>query len=190
MVEPWLRGTLTEEDAVRRGVLHALEQAREDVARWCSDFTYEQLEARPFGLPSVASQMRHIARSLDRLLTYAEGRQLSNAQLDALAAEMEMTGSREMIFGEFERGLDSATERIKAMPEESYDKARWVGRGALPSSVGGLLVHCADHAQRHVGQIVTTAKVVVARRGMGEGRRRRASQEPSVPPPGFEERRS
>jgi hypothetical protein len=27
MVEPWLRGTLTEVDAVRRGVLHALELA-------------------------------------------------------------------------------------------------------------------------------------------------------------------
>jgi hypothetical protein len=30
----------------------------------------------------------------------------------------------------------------------------------LPTSVGGLLVHCADHTQRHVGQAVTTAKVV------------------------------
>ena len=61
MVEPWLRGTLTEEDAVRRGVLHALQLAREDVVRWCSEFTEEQLESQPFGLPSVGFQMRHIA---------------------------------------------------------------------------------------------------------------------------------
>src|SRR5258707_1813060 len=102
MVEPWLRGTLTEEDAMLRGGLTALEVAREDVARWCSEFTEEQLEARPFGLPSVGFQMRHIARSLDRLLTYAEGRRLNDGQLEALENEMEPSGSREMVFGEFE----------------------------------------------------------------------------------------
>jgi uncharacterized damage-inducible protein DinB len=175
MVEPWLRGTLVEEDAVRRGVLHALEQAREDVARWCSEFTGEQLEARPFGLPSVAFQMRHIARSLDRLLTYAEGRKLSDQQLEALESEMQPSGSREIVFAEFEGGMDSAVERIRAIPPASYDKARWVGRAELPSSVGGLLVHCADHAQRHIGQLVTTAKVVAGMRGAGEDWKRRAS---------------
>jgi uncharacterized damage-inducible protein DinB len=192
MVEPWLRGTLAEEDAVLRGVLHALELAREDVARWCSEFTEEQLEARPFGLPSVAFQMRHIARSLDRLLTYAEDRRLNDAQLEALKREMEPSGSREKIFGEFEEGIDSAMRRIKAIPAGSYDKARWVGRGALPSSVGGLLVHCADHAQRHVGQLVTTAKVVVGMRGAGEDsrRRRRADERVSGNPPEFQEQRS
>ena len=192
MVEPWLRGTLTEEDAVLRGVLHALELAREDVARWCSEFTEEQLEARPFGLPSVGFQMRHIARSLDRLLTYAEGGRLSEGQLEALKNEMKPSGSREAVFGEFEDGIDSATRRIKAMPPGSYDKTRWVGRGELPSSVGGLLVHCADHAQRHVGQLVTTAKVVVQLRGAGEDsrRRRRADERGSANPSGVEEGRS
>jgi DinB superfamily len=172
MVEPWLRGTLTEDDAVRRGVLHALELAREDVSRWCGDFTEEQLEARPFGLPSVAFQMRHIARSLDRLLTYAEGRQLSDAQLEALDREMEPSGSRAQLFAEFGSGMDAAMRRIKNFSPETYDKARWVGRGCLPSCVGGLLVHCADHAQRHVGQLVTTAKVVVAMRRAGDSRQR------------------
>jgi hypothetical protein len=190
MVEPWLRGTLAEEDAVRRGVLHALELAREDVARWCSEFTEEQLEARPFGLPSVGFQMRHIARSLDRLLTYAEGRKLSDGQLEALESEMQPSGSREMVFGEFEGGMNLAVQRIKAIPPGSYDKARWVGRGELPSSVGGLLVHCADHAQRHVGQLVTTAKVVAGMRGVGEDWKRRASDGVSATPPEFRERRS
>ncbi len=185
MVEPWLRGTLAEEDAVRRGVLHALEQAREDVARWCSEFTVEQLEARPFGLPSVAFQMRHIARSLDRLLTYAEGGKLSDGQLEVLESETQPSGSREIVFAEFEGGIDSAMQRIRAIPAGSYDKARWVGRAELPSSVGGLLVHCADHAQRHVGQLVTTAKVVAARMpgGAGEDWKRRASDGIAAMPP-------
>jgi hypothetical protein len=47
----------------------------------------------------------------------------------------------------------------------SYDEVRGVGREKLPSTVGGLLVHCAEHTQRHVGQAVTTAKVVVGMRG-------------------------
>jgi hypothetical protein len=180
---------LTEEDAVRRGVLHALQLAREDVGRWSSEFSEEQLKAKPFGLPSVAFQMRHIAGSLDRLLTYAEGRQLSYEQLDALEAEeKDPVSSREMLFGEFERAIESAMERIRAIPPETYEKARWVGRGALPSSVGGLLVHCADHAQRHVGQLVTTAKVVVATRGSGEGWR--SGEAGSALPIGAEERRS
>ena len=160
MVEPWLRGTLTEVDTVRRGVLHALELAREDVARWCDELTSGQLEARPFGLPSVGFQMRHMVRSLDRLLTYAEGRQLSEEQLVSLKSEMEDSGRREDLFSEFERGIESAMQRVRAIGPTDYEVARGVGRKMLPTSVGGLLVHCADHTQRHVGQAVTTAKVV------------------------------
>jgi hypothetical protein len=164
MAEPWLRGTLAEVDAVRRGVLHALELAREDVERWCGGLTEEELEARPLGLPSVAFQMRHIVRSLDRLLTYAEGRQLSAEQISALKSEMEMSGSRADLFREFEDGIELAMKRVRAIAPGSYEEARGVGRAGLPSSVGGLLVHSADHTQRHVGQAVTTAKVVVAMR--------------------------
>jgi uncharacterized damage-inducible protein DinB len=160
MVEPWLRGTLTEVDTVRRGVLHALELAREDVARWCGDLTAGQLEARPFGLPSVGFQMRHMVRSLDRLLTYAEGQQLNDEQLALLKSEMESLGRREDLFAEFERGIESAMQRVRAIAPTGYEEARGVGRKMLPTSVGGLLVHCADHTQRHVGQAVTTAKVV------------------------------
>jgi len=72
VVEPWLRGTLTEVEPVRRAVLHALELAGEDVERWCEGLSEEEMFARPFGLPPVAFQLRHIVRSLDRLLTYAE----------------------------------------------------------------------------------------------------------------------
>jgi hypothetical protein len=164
MAEPWLRGTLAEVDAVRRGVLHALELAREDVGRWCGGLTEEELEARPFGLPSVGFQMRHIVGSLDRLLTYAEGRQLSAEQLSALKSEMETSGSRVDLFREFEDGIELAMRRVMAIAPGSYEEARGVGRAGLPSSVGGLLVHCADHTQRHVGQAVTTTKVVAGMR--------------------------
>jgi len=165
MVEPWLRGTLTEVDTVRPGVLHALELAREDVARWCGELTDAELEARPLGLPSVGFQMRHMVRSLDRLLTYAEGRQLNEEQLALMKSEMDVKGRREDLFAEFERGVEAAMERVRSIGPTSYEEVRGVGRKMLPTSVGGLLVHCADYTQRHVGQAVTTAKLV--RQGEG-----------------------
>jgi len=159
--EPWLRGTLTEVDAVRRGVLHSLELAAEDVEKWCAPLADEEVEIRPLGLGSVGFQLRHIARSLDRLLTYAEGQQLSDAQMTALRTEME-SGGREATFMEFAKAMEVAVDRVMAISPGSYEVARGVGRKMLPTTVGGLLVHCAEHTQRHVGQAVTTAKVVVA----------------------------
>ncbi len=166
-VEPWLRGTLTEVDAVRRQVLHALELAREDVARWCAGLSDEEMNARPMGLGSVGFHLRHIARSLDRLLTYAEGGQLTEAQLAALRSELEERALAQEVLAEFERGVTRAMERVLGIPRESFEEAREVGRGKLPSTVGGLVVHCAEHTQRHVGQAVTTAKVAagMVRRG-------------------------
>jgi hypothetical protein len=87
---------------------------------------------------------------------------LSGDQLDLLKSEMEGSGLRENLFAEFERGIDSAMRRVQMIALGSYEDARGVGRKMLPTSVGGLLVHCADHTQRHVGQLVTTAKVVRA----------------------------
>ncbi|WP_035351007.1 DinB family protein [Edaphobacter aggregans] len=162
-VEPWLRGTRMDVDAVRRGVIHALELAAEDVARWCKGLSDEELGARPVGLAPVGFHLRHIARSLDRLLTYAEGQQLSERQLTMLKSEMDGQ-DREALFMEFTEGIEVAVTRVLAISQESYDQPCVVGRKKLPTTVGGLLVHCADHTQRHVGQAVTTAKVVMAMR--------------------------
>lgn len=162
-VEPWLRGTLNEIDSVRRGVLHALELAAEDVARWCDVLNGEEMEMRPLGLPSVGFQLRHIARSLDRLLTYAENQKLSERQLKLLKSEDEFV-DREATLMEFAESIEVSTKRVLAFSEKSYEQARVVGRKKLPTTVGGLLVHCADHTQRHVGQAITTAKAVIALR--------------------------
>jgi uncharacterized damage-inducible protein DinB len=164
MVEPWLRGTLAEFDAVRRQVLHALELAEEDCARWCAGLRLEELEARPFELPSVGFQLRHMVRSLDRLLTYLEGSHLSAEQLAALGSEHEAAVSRAELFGEFEVGMATAMARVRTVNPVDYESVRGVGRERLPSTVGGLLVHCAEHTQRHAGQMVTTAKLVLRMR--------------------------
>src|SRR5450432_2190070 len=85
--EPWLRGTLTETPAVQRAVLHALQAAEEDLVKWCGELTDEEIQQRPSGLASVTFHLQHIPGSLDRLLTYAEGGELSATQLGALKGE-------------------------------------------------------------------------------------------------------
>ena len=163
MIEPWLRGSLTEMDSVRRGVLHALEQAAEDVMKWCGDLNDAEMEARLFGLASVGFHLRHIARSLDRLLTYAEGSRLDSEQLDRLRTEMDGDW-HEATLAEFLDGLEVAMVRVRHLEPESFEEPRGVGRLCQPSSVGGVLVHCAEHTQRHVGQAITTAKMVMGMR--------------------------
>ncbi len=163
-VEPWLRGTHTDVDPVRRAVLHALELAEEDVLRWTRGLDVEALETEPMGLPSVAFQMRHIARSLDRLTTYAAGRALSQEQLRALQEEVLPGEDREALMAEFVGAVRRVEDFMMGLAVEELSAARTVGRRGLPTTVAGLLIHIAEHTQRHVGQAITTAKLVVALR--------------------------
>jgi uncharacterized damage-inducible protein DinB len=166
-VEPWLRGTLVEVPAVGRAVVHALEMAVEDVRRWCGGLSDAEMEARPAGLPAVGFQLRHMAGSLDRLLTYAEGGELDEGQMAALRSEVTKVAPGEEVFAEFERAVTSGVLRVRALCLLDLEGWRFVGRRRLPSSLGGLLVHVAEHTSRHVGQVVTTAKVLMAGRGVG-----------------------
>lgn len=162
--EPWLRGTLAEIPVVPRAVLHALELAREDITKWCAGLSDDELNARPNGIAPVAFHIRHIARSIDRLLTYAEGNQLAAPQLDAMKKELDPHAEGKPLFEEFDAAMNQASARIRTIHVNELDKPRKVGRKELPTTVGGLLVHVADHTQRHVGQAITTAKIVVAAR--------------------------
>ena len=141
-------------------MLHALELAREDIKRWCAGLSEEQLNARPSGIAPVAFQLRHIARSLDRLLTYAEGRELNHEQSLALKTELDPQANRKQLLEEFDSALEDAAKRVCAFDAASFDEQRFVGRKRLPTTLAGLLVHVADHTQRHVGQAITTAKIV------------------------------
>ena len=163
-VEPWLRGTYAELAPVQRAVMHALELAQEDGARWAGGLSDGEIEALPYRLPSVAFQMRHIGRSLDRLLTYAEGRVLSEAQLSQLRTEQDMGTTASTTFSEYVQALTSAMDRTLRFHPDGMAEVRAVGRAHLPTTAGGLLIHSAEHTQRHVGQLITTAKVVMALR--------------------------
>jgi uncharacterized damage-inducible protein DinB len=164
-VEPWMRGTHEDVPAVLRAVIHALELAREDVERWGSHLTDEEWNLRVHEMAPAAFHVRHIARSIDRLLTYAEGKHLSSKQLALLKSELEQRATGSEVLQEFDAALVEAEQRICAFAGSDLEAARTIGRKALPTTVGGLLVHVADHTSRHVGQLVTTAKLAMASRG-------------------------
>lgn len=168
-VEPWLRGTHTEVPAVARAVLHAFDLALDDLTKWTQGLTDLEIHMLPLELSPIAFHLRHIARSVDRLLTYAEGGQLSAEQLARLRSEEvgPQHDERETLtalLAEARASFANASERVRRLAEADMNAFRGVGRKQLPTSVGGALVHAADHTMRHVGQVVTTAKVLKALR--------------------------
>jgi hypothetical protein len=158
--EVWLRGALPDWPGVLMPAAHSLMQVREEIeiARSLSSL---QLSARPAGVASVAYHLKHIAGSLDRLLTYAEGRSLSDEQLRTLAEEgTDRESDPFRLVQDTQTSIDRALYRIQATPLESLESGRAVGRRRLPSTVLGLIIHAAEHAQRHAGQLVTTVRIV------------------------------
>jgi uncharacterized damage-inducible protein DinB len=163
-IEPWMRGTHSDVPAAGRAVLHALELALDDLTKWTAGLSDAEVHERPLGLPAVSFHLKHIARSVDRILCYAEGNQISAEQLAALKLEQSGDETLAALMAEVEASFSNAAERVRVLATGNYETFRGVGRKQLPTSLGGALIHVADHTQRHVGQVVTTAKVLVALR--------------------------
>ena len=161
--EPWLRGPVPGVAPVFQPAAHALLHAAEDIGTALAGFPDGLLWARPHGVASVGFHLRHIAGVLDRMATYAQGAALSAEQLAALAAE-ETPGAETAgaLVAVVEVAVGVFVDRLRATPPATAFDARRVGRAGLPSTVLGLLVHAAEHGQRHVGQLVVTARVVRA----------------------------
>ena len=143
-------------------VAHALLQAREDVEDILRDFPDAFLWERPAGVASVRFHLQHLSGVLDRLLTYARGEALNEGQLRALAAEGEAfpEATTAGLLEIFRTGVEVALADLRTNSGEPLLEARAVGRARLPSTELGLLFHAAEHTQRHVGQLLVTARVV------------------------------
>ena len=162
--EAWLRGPLPGYAPPLIPVAHALVQAREDVERVAADATTEELWRRPGEAASAGYHLQHLAGSLDRLLTYARGESLTEAQHAALKQEGATGAPPSALVQAVLAQIDLALDQVRRTPVQSLEEVRHVGRARLPSTVLGLLFHAAEHTSRHVGQLVTTLKVV---RGLG-----------------------
>ena len=120
----------------------------------------EQIWASPQGIAPVGFHLRHIAGSIDRLLTYALGRKLDERQTTELRKEMEPGAFWEELFSGLEKALENGEKILRALDPGVLHEPRFVGRRQLPTTLIGLLVHVAEHTQRHVGQAIVTAKLV------------------------------
>lgn len=164
--EAWLRGPVDGVPALLQPVAHALMQVREEARSLLRDFPAGLLWTRPAGLASVGFHLQHITGVVDRLFTYARGESLSDEQRRVLESE----GSPPQTLGTVEDFLDAldaqverAVSELRAIPPYTLTETRLVGRKQLPSTMLGLLFHAAEHAQRHMGQMLVTARVQMAK---------------------------
>lgn len=144
-------------------VAHALLQAREEVEALMQNFPNDLLWEKPAGVASVGFHLQHLRGVLDRLFTYARGEMLTEEQLKVLKAEgkvLESEGSMQDLVQHFDQQVSKALEQLRQTNEQQLLMPRGVGRAQIPSTVLGLLVHAAEHTQRHVGQLLVTARVL------------------------------
>jgi uncharacterized damage-inducible protein DinB len=161
--EPWLRGTVTGLHSMQAAVVNSYQQVREDLAKWTGALSEDDLWRSVCGLPSVGVQLKHIAGSVDRLTTYLMGEQLSERQMLDLKRESEPGTSLAALLQAVETNLARSEEAIRSIAPDRFNESRGVGRKMLPTTVGGLMVHLAEHTQRHLGQAITTVKALTWR---------------------------
>ena len=162
--EWWQRGPVDGVPTLLQPVAHILLQVQESVGAMVDGLAPAQWNERPAGVASVGFHVRHITGVVDRLFTYARGEALTPVQFAALRAEGEA-----LLPDEIPAALDALSSRVGAALTElrvidtaTLGEFRGVGREQLPSTVIGCLVHGAEHAMRHVGQLSVTVRVVRA----------------------------
>ena len=160
--EWWQRGPVEGVPAVLQPIAHMLLQVRESVGEMVAPMTEEEWNRRPAGVASAAFHVRHIAGVIDRLFTYARGQGLSAEQLAAIPLEGAPLAAGEVapVLETLSSRIDAAVAELKTINVTTLGDFRGVGRAQLPSTVIGCLVHGAEHAMRHVGQLSVTVRVV------------------------------
>lgn len=159
--EVWLRGPIDGVPRLLQPVAHSLMQSREEIELLLDGMPAERLW-RSEGPASIGFHARHAIGSLDRLFTYARGAMLSDAQRQILAQESEPDPdlTADDLIAAFEAAVTRAVDQLRETTEATLTDQRLVGRAKLPSTVIGLLFHAAEHTQRHVGQAVSTSKLI------------------------------
>src|SRR4051812_44442728 len=87
--EVWLRGPVDGVPALLQPVAHALLQVVEEIEETMVSFPSNLLWKRPAGLASPGFHLLHMCGVMDRMCTYASGKQLSEEQFNFLRAEKE-----------------------------------------------------------------------------------------------------
>jgi uncharacterized damage-inducible protein DinB len=108
-----------------------------------------------------------MAGVIDRLFTYARGDALAPEQFALLKQEGNplQEGEAGAILEALSDRVDKALDQLRASDPSTLGDFRAIGRARLPSTVIGCLVHGAEHAMRHVGQLSVTVRIVKSQAG-------------------------
>ena len=161
--EAWQRGSVPGFEPLLMPVVHTLIQIQEDLQRLVATVPLEHVWQRPGGAASIAFHVSHTGGALDRLFTYARGEALSDAQRTAAKAEgkpADPPAPLAALVADVNATIERAFDQLRSLNANSLLDERRVGKAGLPSNVIGLLFHAAEHSTRHVGQAITTAKVL------------------------------
>lgn len=162
--EWWQRGPIEGVPAVLQPVAHILLQVGESADELVENLTESQWNARPAGVASAAFHVRHMTGVIDRLFTYARGEGLSTDQFASIKREGDPITAGEVpaAIAALHSRIDTALAQLRATDASTAGDFREVGRAKLPSSVIGCLMHGAEHAMRHIGQLSVTTRIVRA----------------------------
>lgn len=160
--EWWQRGPVEGVPDLLQPVAHILLQVRESVGEIVALLTEQEWNARPGGVASAAFHVRHITGVIERLFTYARGGALSPEQLALIPLEGAPLRAEDVApaLAALCARVDAAVAELRTIDVTTLGDFRPVGRARLPSTVIGCLVHGAEHAMRHVGQLSVTARIV------------------------------
>ena len=158
--EPWLRGPITGVSPLVSNLIYTFTQAREELEVALEGLSAEEIWRRPHGLAAAGFHIRHLGGAAERLGCYLRGNLLTASQLSDLKREAEPGMDGAALLAEMSARLELVERDIRAMDPATLGEARPVGRGQLPSTAIGLIVHIAEHTQRHLGQAITTVKLV------------------------------
>ncbi len=154
-----MRGAIDGVSPLTAPILYTFQHAREDLTKYTDGLTTEQIWATPHGFGSVGFHIRHISGSTDRLLTYMRGEQLSESQLAFLKNEKNPGPGRRELLEEMDSSFRQGAALVRSLDPSTLAEPRGIGRKKLPSTVIGLLVHTAEHIQRHIGQAISASKL-------------------------------
>jgi uncharacterized damage-inducible protein DinB len=161
--EAWLRGPIAGIPGLLQPAAHAFVLAREDVAAATTGLTPDQIWQRPNGITPIGFHLAHLAGATRRLLSYAKGVSLTEAQKAFLLYERDVMNTRpalDKLTHDWHAAVDDAMVQLAETAEETLTDPRAVGGAGLPTTVIGAIFHAAEHAARHTGQIVTTSRLV------------------------------
>jgi hypothetical protein len=165
LTEAWMRGSIPDVHPVISHLLRASEQIREDADSALRDLSPIEVWSNPHGATSPGFHAKHLAGSTGRLLTYFEGRQLTEQQLAEIPVEGTGQESAAELLVIMSSALDRYDEAVRKFSPDAFGAPREIGRKRHPATAISIAIHIVEHAQRHVGGLIAAAKLVRGARG-------------------------